>query len=110
MIKSTRELEYVRRAGDLGDAALKEAIRLAEPGVSEVTILAAMQAAVLAGDGDYPACEFIIGSGAYAQLVRYRSGRQHSTRKISLPSNTYIVKNADSALISTAKLGIDFKN
>ena len=76
VIKSAGELEYVRRAGELSDAALKEAIRLAEPGVSEATILAAMQAAVLAGDGDYPACEFIIGSGPYAQLVRYHSGRR----------------------------------
>jgi Xaa-Pro dipeptidase len=76
VIKSAAELEYVRRAGDLSDAALAEAIRLTEPGVSEATILAAMQAAVLAGDGDYPACEFIIGSGPYAQLVRYHSGRR----------------------------------
>jgi Xaa-Pro dipeptidase len=76
VIKSTRELEYVRRAGELSDTALEEAIRLAEPGASEATILAAMQAAVLAGDGDYPACEFIIGSGPYAQLVRYHSGRR----------------------------------
>jgi len=76
VVKSAAELEYVRRAGALADAALEEAIRLADPGVSEATILAAMQAAVLAGDGDYPACEFIVGSGPYAQLVRYHSGRR----------------------------------
>jgi Xaa-Pro dipeptidase len=34
VIKSAAELEYVRRAGELSDAALEEAIRLAEPGAT----------------------------------------------------------------------------
>ena len=76
LVKSAEELKYVRRAGELSDAARAEAIRLAGPGVREADILAAMQATVLAGDGDYPAAEFIIGSGPDAQLVRYHSGRR----------------------------------
>ncbi len=76
VVKSAKELEFVRRAGELSDAALGEAIRLAEPGASEADILAAMQAKVLAGDGDYSACDFIIGSGPVAELVRYHSGRR----------------------------------
>ncbi len=35
-----------------------------------------MQGAVLSGGGDYPANEFIIGSGADALLCRYKAGRR----------------------------------
>ena len=76
LIKSTAELAYVRRAGELADLALGEAVRMAGPGVREADILAAMQAKMLAADGDYPALENIIGSGPEAQLVRYHSGRR----------------------------------
>ena len=61
--KSPAELEYVRRAAELADAALVEANRLAVPGAFEGDILAAMQGAVFRGDGDYSGNEFIIGSG-----------------------------------------------
>ncbi|WP_425403355.1 M24 family metallopeptidase [Hwanghaeella sp.] len=76
LIKSATELEYVRKAGELGDHALAEAHRLARPGADEGEILAAMQAAVFAGGGDYPGNEFIIGSGNDALLCRYKSGRR----------------------------------
>ena len=35
-----------------------------------------MQGAVFAGGGDYPAYEFLIGSGADALLCRYKAGRR----------------------------------
>jgi Xaa-Pro dipeptidase len=35
-----------------------------------------MQSAIFAGGGDYPANEFIIGSGADALLCRYKAGRR----------------------------------
>jgi Xaa-Pro dipeptidase len=35
-----------------------------------------MQGTILAGGGDYPANEFIIGSGADALLCRYKAGRR----------------------------------
>lgn len=76
LIKSPAELDYVRKAGELGDHALAEAHRLARPGADEGEILAAMQAAVFAGGGDYPGNEFIIGSGHDALLCRYKSGRR----------------------------------
>jgi len=75
-VKSVRELEYVRQAAELADRALDEAHRLTAPGVDEGEILAAMQGAVFAGGGDYPANEFIIGSGQDALLCRYKSGRR----------------------------------
>ncbi|NJR14013.1 MAG: aminopeptidase P family protein, partial [Phyllobacteriaceae bacterium] len=42
----------------------------------EGDILAAMQGAIFAGGGDYPANEFIIGSGEDALLCRYKAGRR----------------------------------
>jgi Xaa-Pro dipeptidase len=77
VVKSPAELAYVRRAAELGDAALDEARRLAKPGASEGDILAAMQSAVFRGGGDDPANEYIIGSGPDALLCRYKSGRRN---------------------------------
>ncbi|HXP74969.1 MAG TPA: Xaa-Pro peptidase family protein [Stellaceae bacterium] len=76
VVKSPAELAYVRRAAELGDAALDEARRLAKPGASEGDILAAMHSAVYRGGGDPPANEYIIGSGPDALLCRYKSGRR----------------------------------
>ena len=77
VVKSAAELAYVRRAAELADAALDEVNRLAVPGAFEGDILAAMQGAIFRGDGDYPALDFIIGSGRDALLCRYFSGRKH---------------------------------
>ena len=76
LVKSPAELKYVRKAGELGDAALKAAIRKTKAGADEGDILAAQQAAIFAGGGDYPANEFIIGSGRDALLCRYKAGRR----------------------------------
>lgn len=76
LIKSPAEIEYVERAAALSDAALDAALALAKPEADEAEILAAMQGAVLAGGGDYPANEFILGSGAEALLCRYKAGRR----------------------------------
>ncbi len=76
LIKSKTELKYVRKAGELGDAALKAAIRKTKAGADEGEILAAQQGAIFTGGGDYPANEFIIGSGHDALLCRYKAGRR----------------------------------
>ena len=76
LIKSPAEIAYVERAAVLSDDALAAALPLIVPGGDEAAILAAMQGAVLAGGGDYPANEFVIGSGADALLCRYKSGRR----------------------------------
>jgi Xaa-Pro dipeptidase len=77
VVKSPAELVYVRRAAELADDALAAAERTAVPGGFEGTILAEMQGAVFRGGGDDPANEYIIGSGAGAQLCRYFTGRRH---------------------------------
>jgi len=76
LIKSPAEIVYARRAAELSDAALDAAMPLIKPGASEADILAAMQGAVFSGGGDYPANEFIIGSGEDALLCRYKAGRR----------------------------------
>jgi Xaa-Pro dipeptidase len=75
-VKSAAELAYVRSATRLADAALEAAIAETGPGADEGDILAAMQAAVFKGGGDYPGNAFIIGSGRDALLCRYKAGRR----------------------------------
>lgn len=84
LVKSPAEIAYARRAGQLADEALDAAVELIKPGADEAAILAAMQGAVLAGGGDYPANEFIIGSGADALLCRYKAGRRRLDAKDQL--------------------------
>ncbi len=76
VVKSPEEIACVREAARLSDAADKAAIDLLRAGADEGEILAAQHNAIFAGGGDYPANEFIIGSGAEALLCRYNSGRR----------------------------------
>ena len=76
LIKSPAEIVYAQRAAELADAALEAALPLIKAGGSEADILAAMQGAIFSGGGDYPANEFIIGSGDDALLCRYKAGRR----------------------------------
>jgi len=77
VIKSPAEIAYVRRAAELADDALDAAIATAAPGVSEGSVLAAMQGAVFEGGGDYPGNPFIIGSAEDALLCRTKTGRRN---------------------------------
>jgi Xaa-Pro dipeptidase len=75
-VKSAEELAYVREAGRLCNIADAAAIEATRAGADEGDILAAQQGAIFAAGGDYPANEFIIGSGRDALLCRYKSGRR----------------------------------
>ena len=76
VIKSKEEIVYVRKASELADKALDEVWKHAKAGVSESKILAEMNRVIFEGGGDYPANEFIIGSGKNALLCRYQSEKQ----------------------------------
>ncbi|PHP67377.1 Xaa-Pro dipeptidase [Zhengella mangrovi] len=76
LIKSPQEIEKTRKAAALADDALDAALKLIKRGADEGRILAAMQGAIFEGGGDYPANEFIIGSGEDALLCRYKAGRR----------------------------------
>ena len=75
-VKSAAEIAYVRQAGALCDAADRAALDTVRAGADEGAILAAQHNAVFSGGGDYPANEFIIGSGRDALLCRYKAGRR----------------------------------
>ncbi len=76
LFKSPAEVAKAEKAASLSDDALDAALPLIRQGGDEAAILAAMQGTILAGGGDYPANEFIIGSGADALLCRYKAGRR----------------------------------
>lgn len=84
VLKSPAEIVYSRKAAELGDDALTAALKLIKAGADEGAILAAMQGAIFAGGGDYPANEFIIGSGDDALLCRYKAGRRKLTKNDQL--------------------------
>jgi len=84
LIKSPAELKYVRKAGALGEEALKAGIRKTKAGADEGDILAAQHSAIFSGGGDYPGNEFIIGSARDALLCRYKSGRRRLSKRDQL--------------------------
>ena len=55
VVKSAKEIFYVRKAAELADKALEEVWKHAKVGASESTILAKMNSIIFEGGGDYPA-------------------------------------------------------
>ena len=84
LFKSPAEIAKAEKAAALADDALDAALPLIKQGGDEAQILAAMQGAVFSGGGDYPANEFIIGSGPDALLCRYKAGRRKLTKNDQL--------------------------
>lgn len=84
LVKSAAELKYVRKAGTLGDLALKAAIKKTKAGADEGDILASQHSAIFSGGGDYPGNEFIIGSAQDALLCRYKAGRRKLSKRDQL--------------------------
>ena len=106
VIKSSEELIFVRKAAELADRALDEAWKHAKSGVSEAKILAEMQKVVLEGGGDYPANEYIIGSGPNALLCRYQAEKRNLSNidQLSLEwAGTF--KHYHSAMFRTILIG-----
>jgi len=106
VIKSKEEIIYIKRAAELADKALDEAWKYAKAGVSEAKILAEMQRVVLEGGGDYPANEYIIGSGHNALLCRYQAEKRilSSQDQLSIEwAGTF--KHYHSAMFRTIPIG-----
>ena len=106
VIKSKEEIVYVKIAAQLADKALDEAWNYTKANVSESKILAQMQKAVLEGGGDYPANEYIIGSGHNALLCRYQSEKRILSEQDQLSiewAGTY--KHYHSAMFRTICIG-----
>lgn len=106
VVKSDAELAYVRKAGKLADRALEAAVEETHAGADEGRILAAQQAAVFSGGGDYPGNEFIIGSGADALLCRYKSGRRKLGKRDQLTIEfAGVYRHYHAALMRTIVIG-----
>ena len=106
VIKSPEEIVYVKKAAELADLALDQAWTHTMAGASEAKILAEMQKIVLEGGGDYPANEYIIGSGHNALLCRYQSEKRilSGTDQLSIEwAGTY--KHYHSAMFRTIPVG-----
>jgi len=106
VIKSQEEIIYVRKAAELADNALDQAWKHTKAGASEAKILAEMQKAVLEGGGDYPANEYIIGSGHNALLCRYQAEKRELSNQDQLSiewAGTY--KHYHSAMFRTIPIG-----
>ena len=106
VVKSSEEIVYVKKAAELADLALDQAWKHTKTGTSEAKILAEMQRIVLDGGGDYPANEYIIGSGHNALLCRYQSEKRilSDTDQLSIEwAGTY--KHYHSAMFRTIAVG-----
>ena len=106
VIKSNEEISYVKKAANLADKALDEVWKYAKAGVSESKILAEMNRVIFEGGGDYPANEFIIGSGKNALLCRYQAEKQILNNQDQLTiewAGTY--KHYHSAMFRTIPIG-----
>tara|TARA_B100001750_G_C15446943_1_gene566726 strand:+ start:162 stop:1313 length:1152 start_codon:yes stop_codon:yes gene_type:complete len=106
VIKSPAEIIYVKKAAELADNAMEAAWKFSHSGVNESKILAEMQSAIFNGGGDYPANEFIIGSGKNALLCRYQSEKRNLDKidQLSIEwAGTY--KHYHSALFRTIPIG-----
>ena len=106
VIKSSEELVYIKKAAELADQALDQAWKYTRAGANEATILAEMQKAVFKGGGDYPANEYIIGSGHNALLCRYQAEKRSlsDTDQLSLEwAGTF--KHYHSAMFRTILVG-----
>jgi len=105
-VKSSSEITYVKKAAKLADKALEAAWKHAHAGVNESKILAEMQGAIFNDGGDYPANEFIIGSGKNALLCRYQSEKRNLDEidQLSIEwAGTY--KHYHSAMFRTILIG-----
>jgi Xaa-Pro dipeptidase len=106
VIKSPAEIIYIKKAAELADEALEAAWKYTQAGVNESKILAEMQGVIFKGGGDYPANDFIIGSGHNALLCRYQSEKRNLDKidQISLEwAGTY--KHYHSAMFRTILVG-----
>ena len=106
VVKSKEEIVYVKKAAELADKALNEVWKHAKTGVSESKVLAEMNRVIFEGGGDYPANEFIIGSGKNALLCRYQSEKQILGNQDQLTvewAGTY--KHYHSAMFRTIPVG-----
>ena len=76
LVKSERELDYLRKAGGIVDKMRDAALNETRPGAFEGEIMGKVWYTSFANDGDPPAHRPPIGNGAAALNMRYTTGRK----------------------------------
>ena len=76
LVKSPRELEYLRQAGRIMDRVREVAIDATQPGAFEGEVIGRVYHAIFANDGDPPAHRPPVGNGDAALNVRYTTRRK----------------------------------
>ena len=61
LVKSPREIEYVRQAAAISDAGMEAAREVTRPGISEAEIAAEIQRAMVLAGGEYQASPLVLG-------------------------------------------------
>ncbi len=77
LVKSPRELDYFRKAGEIMGTVMDKVIEATHPGAFEGDIYATFYDTLFRLDGDIPAHVPPFGSGESALNLRYTSGRKH---------------------------------
>jgi len=75
LVKSPAELEYVRKAGQIADAAWEIANTKSVPGAFIGDIYGEMMHVMMSLDGDPSASRWPMGAGETSMLVRYHTGK-----------------------------------
>jgi Xaa-Pro dipeptidase len=70
LVKSAAELQHVRAAGRLADAAVRAAIDVTRPGIPDTVLSGAALTSMLAGGGDIPSGGPLVNSGPRALYGR----------------------------------------
>ena len=75
LVKSPRELEYHRRAGEVLDQACQAAIEATQAGAEESAVMSRVYQLIWEAGADIPANRLPMGHGEKAMNVRYGTGR-----------------------------------
>ena len=71
IVKSPLEIDHVRKASEIGDAAMAAARDAIRPGITETALEGVIMGSMMAAGGGYPGIRTMVGSGP-------RSGTHHS--------------------------------
>ncbi|MGU3575828.1 M24 family metallopeptidase [Brucellaceae bacterium C25G] len=84
LLKSPAEINFIKKAAEISDDIYDQALKHIQAGTSEADILATMISTNILAQGDFPANDYIIGSGQDALLCRYKAGRRKLTKNDQL--------------------------
>ncbi|MDZ4247629.1 MAG: Xaa-Pro peptidase family protein, partial [Dehalococcoidia bacterium] len=79
-VKDTREIENIREAARLADAAFERCLSVIRPGITEKELAWEMEKFMRQAGGDAPPFELIVASGSNAAMPHHRPGSREISR------------------------------